>query len=160
VGLPPAERNQASWPLMRPRLANPRMKPSPADIQWTSRAFNDLLRIRASSTLFRLRGAADVRARLRFLNTGPDQVPTVIAGHLDGVGYPGAGFREVLYLVNVDLVTHTLQFEAERSKRYLLHPVQRDPDAADPRPAGLSHYDAANGRFTVPARTAVVYVVE
>ena len=160
TGLPPAPDNANNWPLMRPRLAAAGLQPAPADIAWTRDAFRDLLRIRASSTLFRLRSAADVESRLRFLNTGPAQVPTVIAGHLDGSGYPGAGFREVLYLVNVDLAPHTLQFDGERGKRYVLHPVHRAPGAADRRAAEQSGYDAATGRFTVPARTAVVFVVE
>jgi pullulanase/glycogen debranching enzyme len=160
TGLPPARDNAKSWLLMRPRLADPRLKPSAADLEWTRAAFLDLLRIRSSSTLFRLRSAADVDARLRFLNTGPEQVPTVIAAHLLGDGYPGTGFREILYLVNVDLKPHTLRFEGERGKDYLLHPVHRSAAAADRRAAEQAHYDPPTGRFTVPARTAVVFVVE
>jgi pullulanase/glycogen debranching enzyme len=160
TGLPPAQGNAASWPQMRPRLADPRLKPSAADIAWTRAAFLDLMRIRSSSTLFRLRNAADVHERLQFLNTGPEQVPEVIVAHLRGEGYPGAGFREVLYLVNVGLQPHTLAFATERGKRYVLHPVHREPRAADRRAAGDSLYDAEAGRFTVPARTAVVFVVE
>jgi pullulanase/glycogen debranching enzyme len=160
TGLPPAKDNAASWPLMRPRLADPRLKPTPADIAWTRDAFNDLLRIRSSSTLFRLRTTADVTERLRFHNTGPDQVPGVIAGHLQGANYPGAKFAEILYLVNVDTQAHTLQLDAERDKRYVLHPVHRAARAADRRAAEQSRFEAPTGRFTVPARTAVVFVVE
>ena len=160
IGLPPAKQNAASWPLMRPRLADASLKPKPADIAWTREAFKDLLRIRASSTLFRLRTADDVAARLHFYNTGPDQVPQVMAGHLDGRGYQGAGFGEILYLVNVDTEPHTLQLDAERGKHYVLHPVHRAPGAADRRAAELSRYEAGTGRFTVPARTAVVFVVK
>ena len=160
TGLPPAPDNAASWPLMRPRLADPRLKPSAADIDWTRAAFLDLMRIRSSSTLFRLRSAADIHERLRFLNTGPDQLLTVVAAHLRGDGYPGAAFREIVYLVNVGLEPHSLAFAAERDKPYVLHPVHRAPGAADRRAAEQSHYDAPTGRFTVPARTAVVFVVE
>jgi len=160
TGLPPARDNAASWPLMRPRLADARLRPSAADIDWTRAAFLDLMRMRSSSTLFRLRSAADVHERLRFLNTGPEQVPTVIAAHLQGNGYPGAGFREILYLVNVDLEPHALVLATERGKRYVLHPVHRELRAADRRAAGESLFDPLTGRFTVPARTAVVFVVE
>ena len=145
---------------MRPRLADPRLDPAPADIAWSRGAFNDLLRIRSSSTLFRLPDAAAVMERLRFLNTGPQQVPEVIAGHLQGDRYPGAHFSEVMYLVNVDIEAHTLHFDGERGKRYVLHPVHRASGATDRRAAEQASYDAANGRFTVPARTAVVFVVE
>jgi pullulanase len=160
TGLPPARVNEPSWPLMRPRLADPRLDPSPADIAWSRGAFNDLLRIRSSSTLFRLDSAAAVAEHLRFLNTGPQQVPEVIVGHLLGGGYPEAGFSEMLYLVNVGIEPHTLQFDGERGKRYVLHPVHRASGATDRRAAEQARYDAASGRFTVPARTAVVFVVE
>ncbi len=160
TGLPPARVNESSWPLMRPRLADPRLDPSPADIAWSRGAFNDLLRIRSSSTLFRLHSAAAVAERLSFLNTGPQQVAEVIVGHLLGRGYPGANFGEMLYLVNVGIEPHTLQFDGERGKRYVLHPVHRASGATDRRAAEQASYDAASGRFTVPARTAVVFVVE
>jgi pullulanase len=160
TGLPPARDNAPSWPLLRPRLAEARLKPTPADIAWSRGAFNDLLRIRSSSTLFRLRSSAEVTERLRFLNTGPQQVPEVIAGHLLGRGYPGANFNEMLYLVNVDTEPHTLQLDGERGKRYVLHPVHRASTATDRRAAAQASYDAASGHFTVPARTAVVFVVK
>jgi len=159
-GLPPAWDNAASWPAMRTRLTNPSIKPAPQDIRWTRAAFEDLLRIRSSSTLFRLRSAQDVAERLRLLNTGPEQVPTVMVGHLQGTGYPGAGFRELLYLVNVDLVAHTLQFNEERDRPWVLHPVHRAPGAADRRPVESAGYDAATGTFRVPPRTAVVFALD
>ncbi|NUS39107.1 MAG: DUF3372 domain-containing protein, partial [Lysobacter sp.] len=159
AGLPPQKENGANWTWLRPLLADPAIKPCPRDIADARAMFNDLLRIRASTPLFRLRSAEDVQARLRFENTGPAQEPTVIVGHLDGVGYPGARFRELLYLVNVDKVAHALVLPDERGKPYRLHPVQRDA-AADPRPRGQARVDAGNGRYTVPPRSAVVYVIE
>jgi len=160
TGLPRAADNRADWPLMRPLLVDGGIKPAPAQIAFARDAFADLLRIRASSTLFRLRSAHDVGQRLRFPNTGPGQNPVVIAGHLDGAGYPGAGFAQVLYLVNVSPAAQALVLPTERGKPYVLHPVQRAADAADPRPREQARHDAATGRFLVPARTAVVYVVE
>jgi hypothetical protein len=127
---------------------------------WTRGAFTDLLRIRASSTLFRLRTANEVIERLTFLNTGPTQVPEVVVGHLRGDAYPGARFREALYLVNVDTQPHSLAFASERDKRYVLHPVHRAAGATDRRAAEQAQYETDTGRFTVPARTAVVFVVE
>lgn len=158
-GLPPAKDNAKDWPWMRPALADAGIAPRPADIVWMRDAFRDLLRIRASSTLFRLRSADDVRARLSFRNTGPAQNPVVIAAHLDGTDYSGAVFREVLYLINVSPEAQTLTLPEEAGKTYVLHPVQRAPTAADDRPKAARH-DPANGRFMIPARSAVVYVVE
>jgi pullulanase len=157
TGLPPQWDNAASWPQMRPLLANAAIKPTPAEIAWTRDAFLDLLRIRASSTLFRLRTAADVRQRLSFPNTGPGQVPTVLVGHIDGNGYPGAGFREVLYFINADIAARTLAVPEHGGKAWTLHPAQARKDAGDTRP--LREARVEGDRFTIPARSAVVYVV-
>ncbi|WP_088284726.1 alpha-1,6-glucosidase domain-containing protein [Ideonella sp. A 288] len=159
AGLPPAEDNGRDWPLWRERLADVRLKPAPADIAWARDAFRDLLRIRASTPLFRLRSADDVTARLRFVNTGPTQVPTVVAGHLDGSGLPGAGFQALVYLVNADTVAQTVGDASLAGRPWQLHPVHRAADAADRR-ARQAQADTASGRFTVPPRTAVVFVVE
>lgn len=159
VGAPPAGDNQPSYAVLKPRLAMAGIKPSPAGIARARDLFRDLLAIRKSSTLFRLRTAADVKARLTFYNTGSTQVPTVIAGHLDGAGYAGAGFQEILYLVNVDKAPHAITVDAETSKLWVLHPVHLAASAADPRPAADAIYESATGTFTVPPRTAVVYVI-
>ena len=158
AGLPPSQDNGKDWNLLRPVLRNPNAKPSPADIAWMRDAFRDLLRIRASTPLFRLRSADDVERRLAFRNVGPKQDPLVIVGHLDGEGMPGA-YREVLYLLNVSPESRSLVLPEEAGKAYVLHPVQAAADAADMR-AKQARYAASDGRFTVPGRTAVVFVVE
>jgi len=159
-GLPPQQDNGSSWPLMQPVLANPGIKPGAAEIAYSRGAYRDLLRIRSSSTLFRLRTADEIKSRLSFPNTGSTQVPTVIAGHLDGTGYDGAAFKEVLYFVNVDKLPHDLTLASEQGKAYVLHPVHRAPGVTDRRPQNDARYDAGTGRFTLPPRTALVYVVE
>ena len=121
-------------------------------------AFRDLLRIRASTPLFRLSDADDVQRRLAFRNVGPKQDPLVIAGHLDGAGMAGA-YREVLYLLNVSPEPRSLLLPEEAGKPYVLHPVQAAKEAADSR-AKQARYVASDGRFTVPGRTAVVFVIE
>ncbi len=158
-GLPPAKDNGRDWPAMRAVLADPGIKPAPEDIRWMRDASLDLMRIRDGSSLFRLRSADAVRARLSFRNTGPQQNPLVIVAHLDGADLPDAGFREVLYFINVSPQAQTLVLPEEVGKRYVLHPVQVAADAADTRPKAARH-SARDGRFTIPPRTAVVYVIE
>ena len=157
VGLPPSRDNADNWGLARPLLANPQIKPHPNDIAWTRDAFRDLLRIRKSTTLLRLRTAEDIKARLSFLNTGSAQEPTVLVGRLNGVGYPGANFDELVYLINVDKTAHQLTLPTLAGHALQLHPVHTAPGAADARAAQAS-FDSATGRFDVPARTAVVFV--
>ena len=158
TGLPIQDKNGDNWSLIGPLLANPAIKPTGAEIEWTRDAFRDLLKIRYSSTLFRLRTGDEVKARLRFHNTGSAQIPTMLAGHLDGNGYAGAGYRELLYLVNVDKVAHTLTIDALKGKAFVLHPVHTAAGAADKRAAGAT-FAAGTGAFTVPARTAAVFVI-
>jgi pullulanase/glycogen debranching enzyme len=159
TGAPPQEDNGANWSVIKPLLANAAIKPTGAEIAWTRDAFRDLLRIRASSTLFRLRTADDIKQRLTFHNTGSAQVPTVLAAHLDGTGHAGAGFRELAYFVNVDKVPQAITIPALAGRAFVLHPVHAAPAAADRRAANDASYASGPGTFTVPARTAVVFVV-
>jgi len=161
TGLPPRQDNESSWPLMAPRLANPALKPIPADIAWTRDAFLDLLRIRASTTLLRLRSTEDIQARLRLLNTGPQQVGSgaVVGAHLDGQGYPGAGFKRLVYLINADTQAHRIPAPELAGQPWKPHPVLTAPSATDRRAAD-ARWDAASASFTVPARTVGVWVVE
>ncbi len=158
TGLPPKADNFDSWPLMQPLLANPALRPAPADIALARDVTRDLLSVRDSSTLFRLRSAADIRQRLTFPNTGPAQNPVVLVGHVNGKGYPGAVFKEVLYLINVDKVEQEITIAEEAGKAYQLHPVQAAASAADARVRIGARFDNSSGRFTVPARSAAVFV--
>jgi pullulanase len=160
AGLPPERDNKEHWPVMQPLLAaGDSIKPTRADIMWTRDAFLDLLRIRASSSLFRLRSAEEVAERLSLHNTGPSQVPTVLVAHLDGNGHEGANFKELVLLINAGTAVQTITVPELAGKPYALHPVHRAAAAADARAATAS-YAAASGGFSVPARTAVVFVVE
>ncbi len=159
-GAPPKADNASNYGLIKPLLANPDIKPRPSDITLARDMFRDLLRIRSSSTLFRLRTARDIHERLRFFNTGSRQNPVLLAGHLDGLAYPGAGFRELLYFVNVGTAAQEIVLPSEAGKSYVLHPVHRARHAADKRPAEQAFFARERGRFEIPARSAVVYVVE
>ncbi|MEI6106571.1 MAG: alpha-1,6-glucosidase domain-containing protein [Opitutae bacterium] len=159
TGLPPAWDNESSWPQMQPLLARAaEIAPAPEDIRFTFAATLDLLRIRQSSTLFRLRTAADVKQRLQLLNTGPAGRPSVMVGHLEGRGYPGAGFAEVLYAINADIVSRTIPLPTEAAKPWVPHPVQAAITAGDPR-AREARFDPKAGTLSIPARTAVVLVI-
>ncbi len=159
TGAPPKDDNSSNWSLIKPLLANAAIKPTATEIGWTRDAFRDLLKIRSSSTLLRLRSGDDIRARLSFHNSGSTQVPTVLVGHLNGAGYAGAGFQELAYFVNVDKVAQTLTIDALKGKAFVLHPVHTAATAADKRPATAAAYVSATGAFTIPPRTALVYVV-
>ncbi len=157
VGAPRQPANGADWPLLKPLLANAAIKPTSTEITWTKNAFIDLMKIRASSTLLRLRTAQDIRDRLTLLNLGSSQVPTVLAGHVRGTGYVGANFAELAYFINVGPTAQTVTAASLAGKSFVLHPVHAT--GADRRPATQASYTAGTGAFTIPARSAVVFVV-
>jgi pullulanase len=159
IGAPQKKDNAAQYAFIKPRLANTSIKPAPKDIVLARDMFRDLLRIRASSALFRLTSAADISKRLQFFNTGAKQNPVVIVGHLNGTGLAGAKFNELMYFINVDKTPQTITLPSEQGKPYVLHPIHLTEDAADKRPAALARYERASGEFLIPARTALVYVV-
>ena len=160
AGLPPARDSGQDYALLRPLLADPAIKPGPAQIDWTRRVFLDQLRIRASTPLFRLADPQEVRRRLVFHNTGPDQQPGVIVGRLDGAGRADAVFERVLYVVNATEAPTALALPAEAGFSWRLHPMQRAAGAADARVRTETRIDAARGAFRVPARSVAVFVVE
>ena len=101
-------------------------------------------------------------AKVDVLYTGPwkEQVAGLIVGQLDGRGLEGAGYAELLYAMNPGLVPVNLPLPELKGRRYALHPVHRSPQAADKRPAEAAHWNPDRGALTVPARTALVYVLD
>jgi pullulanase len=159
AGLPPERDNRDHWPVMQPLLdASPRIKPTRAEMVWTRDAFLDLLRIRASSSLLRLRGADDIAQRLAFHNTGPSQIPTMLVAQLDGRGHAGANFQEIVLLINASPSAQSVGIGALAGRAYALHPVHMAATAADATAASAT-YAPDTGTFDVPARTAVVFVL-
>jgi pullulanase len=158
TGLPSKADNANNYALFKPLLANAAIKPNASEIQWTRDAFFDLLRIRASTQLLRLDTAADIEKRLRFLNTGSKQEATVLAAVLDGTDLADAGFLRLAYFINVDTKAHTISDVGEHNQNYVLHPVHLASQAADLR-ARAARYDAKKSQFSIPPRTAVVFVV-
>ncbi|EIE23312.1 alpha-1,6-glucosidase, partial [Coccomyxa subellipsoidea C-169] len=92
VGLPPAAKNEAAWPIKQPLLANHSFKPSSDLIKASKAYFEELLRVRYSSPLFRLPTADAIKRQVTFHNTGPEQACTsrniVFKSRVQGVNYP------------------------------------------------------------------------
>ncbi|KAK4406305.1 Pullulanase 1, chloroplastic [Sesamum angolense] len=63
VGLPPKEKNERNWPLMKTRLADPAFKPQRTHILAALENFCSFISIRYSSPLFRLDTAKAVKVR-------------------------------------------------------------------------------------------------
>jgi pullulanase len=148
--------------LMRPVLKNPNAHAAPEDIQFTLARTLELLRVRRSTALLRLPTAAQIQARLRFFNVGPEQIPSVLAAHIDGrelpeLPLPADDFAALVFLINVDTKPHTLTLPEAWRGDFALHPALLDSPAGDARRAE-ARYDKATGQFDIPARSALVYV--
>ena len=88
--------------MFQPFLANAALSPAYGDITQASAVFQDFIRIRKSSPLFRLQTGNDVKQRLKFYNVGLGQVPGLIVYSIsDQVGRQqhGPGEREDSHLL-------------------------------------------------------------
>jgi pullulanase/glycogen debranching enzyme len=155
VGLPPNGSDQ--WDAMAALLGNPALQPAPADIQAAATGFQELLAIRRSSRLFRLETLAEVQQHLAFYNSGPDQIPGLIVMALENTGPDRLDdpYDRLVVLFNAAPDAVTFADPAFADADFALHPVQQA--SADAALAGAA-YDAAAGSFTVPGRSAVVFV--
>ncbi len=159
VGLPMAASNQGSWNMISPILVNPLIKPGYAAIVSARDTFADLLAIRKDSTLFRLRTAQDVIDRLKFYNVGPQQAAGVVAMSIDGkrpYNYPGAKYKSVTVLFNVDKVARSVTIGELKGLKLAVHRIQRQ--STSDMLAKTATYDSASGSFMIPPRTTVVFV--
>ncbi|QNM95701.1 pullulanase-type alpha-1,6-glucosidase [Chitinimonas koreensis] len=155
VGLPLQDKNGDNWAVMKPLLADAALKPAAGDIAASRSGFQDLLKIRKSTPLFRLRTAADVIARVGFPDAGTGQAPGLIVMKLDGNGYAGGVYKTVVVLFNADKVAHTASVAGAGGKAFALHPVQLAGSDAVVKTAA---YNSGAGSFSVPARTTAVFV--
>lgn len=156
AGLPIADKNQDNWHIMQPLLTNSELAPQKKHRQWSAALFREQLAIRASSPLFRLTTAEEIQLHLDFLNTGPEQVPGLIAMQLrDETGDIDKRYRRVLVLFNGD--DETVEFGSEnlRGVRLKKHPLQRH--SADER-LREARFDHSSGTFTLPGRSTAVFV--
>lgn len=158
VGLPPAADNQANWNFMRPFLENPDLKPDKEAILKAVDYFRVLLSIRQSSSLFRLQSAQDIKARLNFYHTGPEQVPGLIVMALsdDIAGLPDldAKLEKILVVFNATPKRQTITIPALAGLDMQLLPQLKELD--DPV-ISSAHY-AFNNSLSVPAfSTAIFY---
>lgn len=155
IGLPIASQNSGQWSIMTPLLSNSMYTPQPANIASTTAAFQEFMRIRYSSGLFRMSGLTDIQNDLTFLNTGQTQIPGLIVMKLDEVSGNYSGFNHVLVVFNATSNTVNFSNAALQGMHYHLHPVQMS--SSDPT-VRTSTFNGQNGTVNVPALTAAVFV--
>ena len=143
---------------MDPFLINPALKPGFSTIYSAHLYFEDVLRIRKSSPLFRLQTGEEVKQRVKFYNVGPaQQTALIVMAIFDKVGRkldPNA--KSIVVLFNVDKVSKTISLPDYAGISLTLHPVLQQ-SVADPI-VRQSQYDATIGTFMIPPRTTAVFL--
>jgi pullulanase len=155
IGLPIASQNSAQWPLQQPLLANAALKPSSAQIEGTTAAFQEFLQIRDSSGLFRMGTFNEVQNNLHFLNTGTTQIPGLIVMKLDANERKYGRYEHVLVVFNATIAQQSFTSAALAGLGFRLHPIQKSSNDPVVRTAT---FDPKTGTAVVPALTTAVFV--
>ena len=157
-GLPPAEKNGGNWPLYRQLLGNAALKPAPADTGRAADHYREMLRVRYSSTLFRLGTAAEVQQALTFLNVGPNQLPGVIVMKLSGAVSPTNPYRNIVVVFNGSGQTVNVKDAALAGLKLDLHPVLKNSTDSVVKQSKYQGNKYQGNTVTVPGLTTAVFV--
>ncbi len=156
VGLPREDKDGDNWPLIQTILADTSIAPETAHIQRAVDHFQEILAVRKSSPLFRLRTGDEVKTRVHYLNTGVDQIPGLIVQTItDGTCATAdldAAYDALVVMINANDEAQT--FDIAGATGFELHPVLAA--STDTVVAGASF---SAGTFSVPGRTAAVFVL-
>lgn len=156
VGLPRADKDMDNWPTIQTVIADSSIDPQPVHIAAAREHFLEMLEVRASTPLLRLRTADDVNTRVHYHNTGPDQVPGLIVQTVSDSTCAGEDLDPTVEgLVGIINASDEAQsFVLSGANGYVLHPTLAA--SADSVVQGAS-FDDGSDTFTVPARTTAVF---
>lgn len=154
VGLPPAEKDQANWPLIQSLFEKNqgRDKVKPSDIHFASEVFAEFMSIRSQSGLFNLGTADEIINQVSFLNTGKKQQLGIIAMRVTQHYHASHNeFTEFMVIFNTS--PEQQYFASSLAQGYQLHPVQA---------TGVDNVTkkskATSQGFSIPAFTTAVFV--
>ncbi|MGM0737667.1 MAG: pullulanase-type alpha-1,6-glucosidase [Bacteroidota bacterium] len=159
-GLPPAWDNEARWEDIRGLFRDADVDVRRGHMELAHKLFQEQLRIRYSSPLFRLRTAEEIHQRLAFHNTGPDQEPGIIAMTIsDGTCTSESldpNYDGILVIFNADNRMREIELALEGMSwdGLELHPVlQQGADTV------VRETVRDGNQFRIPALTAAVFVM-
>lgn len=161
VGLPPARKNGDRYAFITEMLADLSMRPTKENIHAATKNLCELLSIRRSTPLLRLRSSHDIQRRMKFYNRGPAQTPgLIIASINDGdASTPGlqaldSNYKRIVLAINATprRISHEeaglkVDFAGVELK---LHPLISDAVAAES--------SVVDGAYTIPPYTWAVFV--
>ncbi|MFN2226991.1 MAG: alpha-1,6-glucosidase domain-containing protein, partial [Anaerolineae bacterium] len=119
----------------------------------------EILRIRSSSPLFRLRSEAEAEARVSFYNAGDSPQDALIVMKLSDAPEPDLdpAYETLLVFFNAHKIAQGYTIPEAAGLGFQLHPVQADAVDEDPV-VKTATFDDGSGQFTIPARTTAVFV--
>lgn len=159
VGLPPKEKDEANWPLIQTLIKNNqgRDRVTSSDIEFASASLEAFLKIRSSSSLFRLTSAQAIINKVSFLNTGTEQKKGLIVMLLDDTETPivDNNYQQIVVVFNNNPTSQTFAYQGLSG--FVLHPVQQQ--GADKTAAKSKIISTNNKTYAqVPAFTTAVFV--
>jgi pullulanase-type alpha-1,6-glucosidase len=152
-GLPREADNGNNWPFLPNIFNDVTTAPDAASMSATYEHVREMLMIRKSSPLFRLRTREEIEQRVSFYNTGPFQLPGVLAMRIDGCTSPQVNAPEGAIMVIINGSDDDRTIELFKTETWTLHPVQQ---ASTDATVQTANHNATRG-FFVPARTAAVF---
>ncbi|MEU5315557.1 pullulanase-type alpha-1,6-glucosidase [Streptomyces sp. NPDC021056] len=141
-GLPMAADNESKWSFAKPLLGS--VKVGCPQIEGTSAAYRDLLKIRSTESVFSLGTAAQVQSKLSFPLSGKEETPGVITMELG----------DLVVVFNATPQAQEQRVAALAGTAYALHAVQ---EAGADSTVKESSYERVSGTFAVPGRTVAVF---
>ena len=161
VGLPPADKDQANWPLIQGLLINNEQRDmvSSKDIHFSSEVFNEFIKIRMSTPLFRLNTAAQIIEQVKFYNTGETQQKGLIVMSItqnneknnQAVQNNPLKIKELIVFFNMSNERKIFDFKG--AAQYQLHPIQKN--GVDDR---VKNSKVLTDSFVIPKLTTAVFI--
>jgi pullulanase-type alpha-1,6-glucosidase len=163
VGLPPAEKDQANWPLIKQVLKGHegRDHVNAEQIQFSSSVFKEMLAIRMNSPLFRLTNEQDIINKVSFLNAADSsskeqtqQLGLIVMKLDDNAGEAvDDNYQSIIVIFNTSDKTQVFDTGVNSTQGYQLHPIQRD--GVDEL---IKQSKVTTTGFKVPPLSSVVFV--
>ncbi|WP_017446651.1 alpha-1,6-glucosidase domain-containing protein [Gayadomonas joobiniege] len=157
IGLPVAEKNEEKWPEIL-KLSVAVDAAGVNELMHSQAVFEEFLRIRQDSPLFRLTTANDIINRVGFHNIGERQQQGVIVMSIDdGLGLADLDPKYDAILVMINATDESQTQTVPTAAGFELHPILQNSYDLDVQGATFVEGDA-EGSFTVPPLTTAVFV--
>jgi pullulanase-type alpha-1,6-glucosidase len=156
VGLPPADKDQANWPLIDKLIKNNEGRDivSSSDIEFSAEVFKEFISIRMSTPLFRLTNSEEIVKRVKFHNTGKEQQIGLIVMSIDDSDKAHQldnDISGVVVIFNTSTTAKTVDFK--EAEKYQLHPIQfKGIDTI------VKQSTNNKNSFSVPALTTSIFI--